>query len=262
MQPSQRKTSIFSPPIVLEERGKVRPSVTRSSREKLSRTQPSSKSTSPTSPLKTRQLSVPPPFPSPFARVKSIPRKTSAPVRVSPPRYPSVSPQSPGSTRKTTPTTSHLNAPTAYDLGIYSYNSPRTPPPSPQPFPDFTLGQITHPPQRLPSSSTVPAPPPDFSPNLFYEPTITPFAPAYLSPGSSLNPISDSFTQLLLQNDHPPSASPVPLFDYSRLSPGLGLFSKNSYDTPLGSDVLSYGIPAPMTSTAFENNFLSTYAVF
>jgi hypothetical protein len=89
--------------------------------------------------------------------------------------------------------------------------------------------------------------------------------PVHLSPGSSLVPISDPFTQFQFQSDYFSDASFVSPFDYSRSTPGLaagGLFSKNVFDAPLGSDYLFHAIPAPITPNSFERNFSSTYAVF
>ena len=78
-------------------------------------------------------------------------------------------------------------------------------------------------------------------------------------------PITDPFLQFQPQYDYFSDPYLVSPFDYSGLVPGLapgGFFSKNAFDTPLRPDNPSNGIPAPITSNTFENNFFSTYAMF
>ena len=232
----QSKASIFSLPTALsegtnpvtphKERPKKGPSQSQPPRP-ISRTL-SRKAVRP------RQLSVPPSFLSSFSRAQPAPRKPSAPARVSTSKRASVPPQFPDHTHSTSliPSPSP-NAPTPDVPETYTYPGPTTPP--------------------------------VLSPDLFSEPLVVPPTPVRLSPGSSLMPIADPFLQFQPQYDYFSDPYLVSPFDYCGLAPELapgGFFSKNAFDTPLGPDNPSHGIPAPMTSNTFERNFVSTYAMF
>lgn len=274
IQPPQPKASIFSLPVVWKEGNNSNCSRTKLPRRRLSKTQysqdlltPEPTSTAP--PLKvakSRQLSVPPSFPSPSSKIRSTPRKASAPTQVLTSKRATVSPTRPDSVCHTSPITSppSLNTFTADRLGISFHPDPNTPPISPQWSFGLTLAQATHVPQSLPYSLAGPATPPALSPDLFSEPIIVPSTPVHLSPASSLIPITDPITQFQFQSDYFLNDSVSPL-DYSGLASGLatgGFFPKSVFDMPLVPDNLCNDIQTPRTSDSFENNFFSAYAVF
>jgi len=263
LQPSQSKASIFSVPAVLKDGRKAGLPRVKAPKRKLlsgltSRGLPASKSDSVAPPLKTatsRQLSVPPSFLLPSPKARSSLRKASAPARVS--ALPKLLDLIPHGTQTTS--LSPLDDSTPGDLQPFHHPGP-SPPLSPQFSFNSTSYQTTYNMQGLP----YPTKPPVFSQDPFPRPVIVPSTPVHLSPGSSLMPIIDPFHQFQLQCDHFLSASLDSPFDYIGSTPWLttgGFLSKSAFDTPLGFDRPSSGIPAPIMPEPYEN-LLNSYAVF
>lgn len=257
-QPSEdpeTKASIFSLPAPLNKgintssplkgrskRGNSRSKIPRETpTPKLSSSPPSCKAP------KSRQLSVPPSFPS----TKPTSRETSVPPLVSSSQYPPGSQPPSSTTRHTTPTTPTPlpNTPTTCDQDAYFYPNPSTPPCLRSPLePVFERTAYTL--RGLSNSPTGPTTPPTLLPDLFSEPIVTTPTSVHLSSGSSLMPITDPFLQFRPQCDYFSDPFPSPALDYSGLTPRLtagGLFCKNAFDTPLGFDQFFHGISAPIT---------------
>lgn len=259
-QPPQPRTSIFSLPTASKQYDSCSLRE-RLSKRKLSRTQRSQGSPTLKSTAKSRQLSVPPSFPSLSSGTKTTSRKASAPARVSSSKRTTESSKLSDPTPHRTPTASPSTLNTTDDNSDIFYNpGPSTPPLSSHSSLGLTLGQTT--PQNFPGSLAGPVTPPALFPDLFSEPIVVPSS-VDLSPRSSLVPVADPFTQFRLQCDYFPNTSPTSF--YCGSTPGLAtsrLPGKSALDTIIGSGYLSHEIPIPTTSASLENLFFSTYAVF
>lgn len=272
MQLPRAKPSIFSLLTTSKEKCDPWSSCAKLQKTKLSRTRrsqnpPTHKPTSTGPSLKAakyRQLSVPRSFPSPPSRTKPMPRKASAPAKVSTSKDGRALPKHSDSIRHATLTTSSspLKTPTADRLDTSTYPDPSTPPLCSQWSLGFTSSPPTQTPRCLSHSLTGPTTPPALSPDLFPVPIVVPSTPVHLFPGSSLMPITDPFLQFHPEFDYFSDPSLVSLFDYSGSTPGVaagGFFSKSAFDTSIGPDPLYRDIPA---LGLFENNlFNNTYTI-
>lgn len=269
----QPKTSIFSLPTVSKGHTSccLRARLPKKHHSKTQRSQDllTLKPTAATSPLNAtmpRQLSIPPSFPSSPLKIKTTPRKASAPTRFSASKHGTVSPKRSDSAFHLTSETlkSPLNS-TGGRLDVLSRLGSDPSPLSPQPPLYLTLDQTTHTLQILSGSLAGPATPPALLPGLFAEPVVAPSTPVHLSPGSSLASIADPFLHFQPQYDYFSDHSLASALDYSGLIPGVttdGFSSKRAFDTPLGPNHPSYGIPIPITSGPLENDFFNAYPVF